>query len=51
MPDGWPILVIVFSLLGGAILGNWMRLEDRLENLGIRLRDRFAKNNSSNFVE
>jgi uncharacterized membrane protein YqgA involved in biofilm formation len=51
MPDGWPILVIVFSLLGGAIIGNWMRLEDRLENLGIRLRDRFAKNNSSNFVE
>jgi len=39
MPDGWPILVIVFSLLGGAIIGNWMRLEDRLENLGIRLRE------------
>ena len=51
MPDGWPILVIVFSLLGGAIIGNWMRLEDRLENLGIRLRDKFAKNNSSSFVE
>ena len=51
MPDGWPILVIVFSLLGGAIIGNWMRLEDRLEDLGIRLRDKFAKNNSSNFVE
>ena len=51
MPDGWPILVIVFSLLGGAIIGNWMRLEDRLENLGIKLRDKFAKNNSSNFVE
>ena len=51
MHDGWQILVIVFSLLGGAIFGNWMRIEERLENLGIRLRDKFAKNNSSNFVE
>ena len=28
MPKGWPILVIVFSLLEGAVIGSWLKSED-----------------------
>lgn len=51
MPRGWVILVIVFSLLAGAVIGSWLRIEDRLENLGSNLKNRFSKNGGSNFVE
>ncbi len=51
MPQGWVILVVVFSLLAGAVIGSLLRIEDRLENFGIKLKKRFSKDSGSNFVE
>ena len=51
MPKGWIILVVIFSLLVGALIGSALAIEDRLEFLGNKLKSRFSKNGSSNFVE
>ena len=51
MPKGWVILVVIFSLLVGALIGSALAIEDRLEFLGSKLKSRFSKNGSSNFVE
>jgi uncharacterized membrane protein YqgA involved in biofilm formation len=51
MPKGWVILVVIFSLLVGALIGSALAIEDRLEFLGDKLKSRFSKNGSSNFVE
>jgi uncharacterized membrane protein YqgA involved in biofilm formation len=45
------MLVVVFSLLFGAILGSFMRIEERLENVGSTLKQRFSKKGDSHFVE
>lgn len=51
MPKGWVILVVIFSLLLGALLGSFIGIEDRLEKFGERLKSRFSKESGSNFVE
>jgi len=51
MPKGWVILVVVFSLLAGAVIGSLLNIEDRLEGFGVSLRKRFSKDGGSNFVE
>ena len=51
MPQGWVILVVVFSLLAGAVIGSLLRIEDRLEDFGIKLKKRFSEDSGSNFVE
>lgn len=51
LPRGWVILVVVFSLLAGALIGSAIGIEDRLENLGTRLKVKFSKDGGSNFVE
>ena len=51
MPKGWVILVVIFSLLVGALIGSALAIEDRLEFLGNKLKSRFSNNGSSNFVE
>ena len=51
MPKGWVILVVVFSLLAGAVFGSLLRIEDRLEDFGSNLKNRFSKDGGSNFVE
>ena len=51
MPKGWVILVVIFSLLVGALIGSALAIEDRLEFLGNKLKSRFSKNGSSNYVE
>jgi uncharacterized membrane protein YqgA involved in biofilm formation len=51
MPKGWVILVVIFSLFVGALIGSALAIEDRLEFLGNKLKSRFSKNGSSNFVE
>ena len=51
MPKGWPLLIIVFSLVMGAVIGSWWRIEDRLEKFGETLKKRFAKDGDSNFIE
>jgi len=51
MPRGWALLVVVFSLVFGAVLGSFWRIEERLELFGNRLKVRFSKGDESNFVE
>jgi uncharacterized membrane protein YqgA involved in biofilm formation len=51
LPNGATMLVVVFSLLFGAILGSFMRIEERLENAGSTLKQRFSKRGDSHFVE
>lgn len=41
LPDGSPILVLLASLILGGLLGSWIGVEDRLNNLGVRLKHRF----------
>ena len=51
MPKGWVILVLIFSLLIGALIGSALAIEERLESIGEKLKNRFSKNSNSNFVE
>ena len=51
MPRGWVILVVIFSLLVGALIGSALAIEDRLELVGNKLKSKFSKNSSANFVE
>jgi hypothetical protein len=37
------VLLVIFSLVIGSILGEFLRIEDRLENLGKRLETKFTK--------
>ena len=51
VPQGSPILIVLASLLLGGVLGSLLRIEDRLESIGIRLKNSFDKNGESPFVE
>jgi uncharacterized membrane protein YqgA involved in biofilm formation len=51
VPSGAPILIVLGSLLLGGLLGSLMRIEDRLERLGLRLKSRFDSAGNSRFVE
>lgn len=48
---GWPLLVVLASLLIGGLIGSFLKLEDRLELLGESLRKRFRASTDSPFVE
>ena len=50
IPNGGPILVLLASLVIGGLLGSWLNIEGRLESLGIALKNRFGKGEST-FVE
>ncbi|MBM3721526.1 MAG: DUF554 domain-containing protein [Actinobacteria bacterium] len=54
LPDGFPILIVLGSLILGGLLGSWLRIQDRLNNLGVTLKERFAASENSasneNFV-
>ena len=51
LPQGGAILVIVFSLLIGAAIGSWLKIEESLEFFGVKLKSKFDKKEESNFVE
>ena len=51
LPQGWPLLVVLGSLLIGGLIGSSLRLEDRLDHLGENLRKRFKASKESSFVE
>ena len=51
LPKGWSLLVLLFSFLLAAILGSWLRIEARLDAVGIWLRRKFAQAEESNFLE
>lgn len=48
---GVSILVILFSLALGALLGHWSGIERRLEGFGVALRNRFSRDENPRFVE
>lgn len=51
VPQGSPILIVLASLLLGGVLGSLLRIEDRLESIGIKIKNSFDKNGESPFVE
>jgi hypothetical protein len=51
LPQGWPILVVLGSLLFGGLVGSALKLEDRLDGLGESLRIKFKASSDSPFVE
>jgi len=51
LPKGWPLLVVLGSLLIGGLIGSALGVEDQLNNLGEHLRVRFKASNDSPFVE
>ena len=51
LPKGWPLLTILASLLIGALIGTALKIEERLEVVGIKLKSRFDPNGSSPFVD
>jgi uncharacterized membrane protein YqgA involved in biofilm formation len=51
LPEGWPIMVVLGSLLLGGLLGSTLNIEAKLENLGIRLKRRLDAHGESPFVE
>jgi uncharacterized membrane protein YqgA involved in biofilm formation len=51
LPAGATMLVLIFSLLLGALIGSLLKIEDRLERFGKTLQTRFTSNGESHFVE
>lgn len=51
VPRGWPILIILISLILGGLLGSVMRVEARLEQWGASLKQRFDSHGNSPFVQ
>jgi len=49
--DGVPILIILFSLALGAILGSALGIEERISAFGEALKVRFSKRENPRFVE
>jgi uncharacterized membrane protein YqgA involved in biofilm formation len=45
------MLVLIFSLLLGALVGSLLRIEDRLERFGNSLQSKFSSKGESNFFE
>ena len=48
---GRPVLIVLASVVVGGMLGTVMRIEERLESLGGRLKARFAEDAASRFTE
>lgn len=48
---GWPTLIVLSALAIGGLIGAGMRIEERLERLGERIRVRLAAGSESRFVE
>lgn len=51
VPKGWTLLAVLASLLTGGLIGWALKIEDRLEGLGERLRIRFRAHHESTFIE
>lgn len=51
LPTGWTLLSILAALLIGGLIGSAARIEDRLDDLGEKLRIRFRASSESHFVE
>lgn len=47
---GKPILITLGALLVGGIIGSLLKIEERLDSVGERLKNRFARDDDSQFV-
>ncbi len=47
LPSGWALLVVLGSLLVGGLIGSALNLEDRLDGIGEKLRQRFGASQES----
>ncbi|MEI8222751.1 MAG: DUF554 domain-containing protein [Actinomycetes bacterium] len=50
VPRGWTLLSILFSLILGAILGTLLRIQDRLEDFGHFLKQKFGGGDENSFI-
>jgi hypothetical protein len=51
LPDGSPLLLILASMLLGGLIGTALKIEQRVERFGEKLRKRFKASRESSFVE
>jgi uncharacterized protein len=51
LPKGWTILVVLASLIVGALVGSLLRIEERLEKFGTVLRSRFSRKEQGSFLD
>lgn len=51
VPDGAPVLIVLMAMLIGGGLGYALRIEERLESFGERLKHRFAHDGDGRFVD
>ena len=51
VPQGWTLLIVLGSLLIGGLIGSLLKLENRLDGLGEKLRIKFKARSDSPFVE
>lgn len=51
LPQGWPLLAILASLLIGGVIGSAANLENKLESFGQYLRVKFKADGQGTFVE
>lgn len=51
LPKGMPLLVILFAMLLGGVIGTALKLETRLDGFGENLRSKFGASHESPFVE
>ena len=51
VPRGWTTLGTLLALVLGAIIGSSLRLEDRLEQFGLRLKGTFGNHERGSFIE
>lgn len=51
VPDGAPVLIVLMAMLIGGGLGHALRIEERLESFGERLKHRFAHDGDGRFVD
>jgi uncharacterized membrane protein YqgA involved in biofilm formation len=51
LPQGWPLLAVLASLLIGGVIGSAANLESKLESFGTSLRVKFKADGQGTFVE
>jgi uncharacterized protein len=51
IPKGWPIIAILVSLIFGALMGSTLRIEEKLEAIGNKLKSLLSANDDNNFIE
>lgn len=51
VPKGWTTLGVLTALIFGGIMGNLLRIEERLESFGLYIKSRFGRHDKGSFVE